>query len=44
MDLNLNDLDNSANLEDGRPSNALLTYHVTANEDFMHFEPHTQET
>ena len=33
MILNLNELDNSNNLEDGRPSNALLTYHVTANED-----------
>ena len=41
MILNLNELDNSDNLEDGRPSNALLTYHVTSNEDFMSFEPHT---
>ena len=39
MDLNLNELDNTDNLEDGRPSNSLLTYHVTSNEDFMHFEP-----
>ena len=38
MIFNLNELDNTYNLEDGRPSNALLTYHVTANEDFMHFE------
>ena len=37
--LNLNELDNSNNLEDGRPSNSLLTYYVTSNEDFMHFEP-----
>ena len=29
MILNLNDLDNSDNLKDGRPSNELLTYHVT---------------
>ena len=39
MIINSNELDNSDNLEDGRPSNALLTYHVTAHEDFMSFEP-----
>ena len=37
--LNLDELDNSDNLKDGRPSNKLLTYHATSNEDFMHFEP-----
>ena len=37
--LNLDELDNSNNLKDGRPSNSLLTYYVTSNEDFMHFEP-----
>ena len=37
--LNLNELNNSDNLKDGRPSNELLTYHVTDNKDFMHFEP-----
>ena len=37
--LNLDELDNSDNLKDGRPSNSLLTYHMTSNEDFMHFEP-----
>ena len=37
--LNLNELNNSDNLKDGRPSNELLTYHVTSNEDFMRFEP-----
>ena len=36
--LNLDELNNSDNLEDGHPSNELLTYHVTSNEDFMHFE------
>ena len=41
MDLNLDEFDNSDNLEDGRPSNSLLTYHVTSNEDFTRFEPHT---
>ena len=39
MTLNLDELDNTDNLEDGRPSNALLTYHMTANEDFTSFEP-----
>ena len=28
MIFNLDDLDNTDNLEDGRPNNALLTYHV----------------
>ena len=40
MIFNLNELDNTDNLEDGRPSNILLTYHVTADEDFTRFEPH----
>ena len=39
--LNLNELDNSDNLKDGRPSNELLTYHVTSDGDFTHFEPQT---
>ena len=37
--LNLDELNNSDNLKDGRPSNELLTYHVTDNKDFTHFEP-----
>ena len=37
--LNLDLLDNSNNLEDGRPSNSLLTYYMTFDEDLMHFEP-----
>ena len=37
--LNLDELNNSDNLKDGRPSNELLTYYVTDNKDFMHFEP-----
>ena len=41
MIINLDELNNSDNLEDGRPSNELLTYHVTSNEDFTSFEPHT---
>ena len=39
MIINLNELDNSDNLKDGRPSNELLTYHMTDDKDFMHFEP-----
>ena len=37
--LNLNELNNSDNLKDGRSSNSLLTYYVTSNEDFTRFEP-----
>ena len=37
--LNLDEPNNSNNLKDGRPSNSLLTYYVTSNEDFMLFEP-----
>ena len=37
--ISLNKLDNSDNLEDGRPSNTLFTYHVTYPEDFTSFEP-----
>ena len=41
--LNLDELNNSDNLKDGRPSNELLTYHMTSNEDFTHFEPQTPQ-
>ena len=37
--LNLDELNNSDNLKDGRPSNSLLTYYVTDDKNFMHFEP-----
>ena len=37
--LNLDELNNSINLKDGRPSNSLLTYYVTDDKDFTHFEP-----
>ena len=37
--LNLDELNNSDNLKIGRPSNSLLTYQVTSNEDFTRFEP-----
>ena len=41
--LNLDELNNSFNLKDGRPSNELLTYHVTDDKDFTHFEPQTPQ-
>ena len=41
--LNLNELNNSDNLKDGRPSNELLTYHMTDDKDFTHFEPQTPQ-
>ena len=37
--LNLDELNNSNNLKDGKPSNKLLTDYVTDNKDFKHFEP-----
>ena len=37
--LNLDELNNSDNLKDGRPSNELLTYHVTDDKDFTCFKP-----
>ena len=39
MIIKLDELNNSVNLKDGRPSNSLLTYYMTSNEDFTHFEP-----
>ena len=39
MIINLDELNNSDNLKGGRPSNELLTYHVTDDKDFMCFEP-----
>ena len=43
MIINSNELDDTNNLEDGRPSNALLIYHVTDDDDkdFTRFEPHS---
>ena len=43
MVISLNELDNSNNLEDGRPSNTLFTYYVTGPEYFMCFEPATPQ-
>ena len=39
----MNELNNSDNLEDGRPSNTLFTYFVTSLEYFMHFEPQSPQ-
>ena len=39
MIISLDELDNSNNLEDGRPSNVLLVYYVTSSECYMLFEP-----
>ena len=36
---NLDELNNSVNLKDWRPSNELLTYYVTDDKDFTRFEP-----
>ena len=41
MIISLNKLDNSDNLEDGRPSNVLFTYYVTSSECYTLFEPQT---
>ena len=41
--LNLNELINRDNLKDGRPTNELLTYHVTDDKDFTRFEPQTPQ-
>ena len=41
--LNLDELNNSDNLKNGRPSNELLTYHMNAHEDFTRFEPQTPQ-
>ena len=41
--LNLDELNNSDDLKDGTPSNELLTYHATSNEDFTRFEPQTPQ-
>ena len=43
MAIGLNELDNSDNLEDGRPSNTLFTYYVTGPKYSMHFKPATPQ-
>ena len=41
--ISLNELDNSDNLEDGKPRNTLFTYFVTSPEFFTHFEPQSPQ-
>ena len=43
MIISLNELDNSDNLEDGRPSNTLFMYYVTGPENSTCFEPCTPQ-
>ena len=43
MVISLEELDNSDNLEDGKPSNALFTYYVTGPEYSTCFEPCTPQ-
>ena len=41
--ISLNGLNNSDNLEDGKPNNTLFTYFVTSPEYFTHFEPQSPQ-
>ena len=43
MIISLNELDNSDNLEHGRPSNILFTYYVTSSECYMLFKPQSPQ-
>ena len=43
MAISLNELDNSDNLEDGRPSNTLFIYYVNGPEYSTRFEPRTPQ-
>ena len=43
MIFKLNELTNSHNLKDGRPSDTLFTYYVSSSKDFMPFEPQTPQ-
>ena len=43
MIINLDELNNSDNLKDGKPSNSLLTYHMTDDKGFTCFEPQTPQ-
>ena len=38
MIFNLNELDNSDNLKDGKPSNTLFTYHMFGSQDYTRFK------
>ena len=39
----LDELDNTNNLEDGKPSNTLFTYYMPGSEEFTRFEPKTPQ-
>ena len=43
LTISLKELDNSDNLEDGKPSNTLFTYYVTGPEYSMRCEPRTPQ-
>ena len=43
ISITLDELDNSDNLEDGKPSNTLFTYYVTSPECFTLFEPQSPQ-
>ena len=43
MIIYLIELDNRDNLKDGRPSNELLTYHMTNDKDFTRFKPQSPQ-
>ena len=43
LTISLNELDNSDNLEAGKPSNTLFMYYVTGPEYSTHFEPCTPQ-
>ena len=43
MVISLEELDNSNNVEDGKPSNTLFTYYVSSPEYFTRFEPKTPQ-
>ena len=43
MIINLDELNNSDNLEDGHPNNILFMYHMDSHKDFTHFKPHTPQ-
>ena len=41
MSLKLGEIDNTNNLEDGKPSNTLFTHYMPGSEDFTCFKPAT---
>ena len=43
MLMSLNELKDSDNLEDGKPSNVLLRHHMTSSEEFTNFETVTSQ-